>query len=866
VDPEASSITAAVSVDRSHFAQMSGLRMRSTDVQCLSVFSDFLSGRTDIAIVFERDETNHQLSVIFFAPCVLFNSTQHSLVISDFDATTRKSVTVSPSLYQLWCPVSYLTDGRLNISVSIPGKARSPVSALDCSHAARDIVFLPAIKHKELFLPIRCNIAKIRKTSVVTFSSYLTIHNNLAQSIVLQPILSIPKSFDDGVGAVGLASRSLLIGESQEVRPNSVEMIDFTTTSAAFLFSVAEFATSPALSFLSTQKTVFRVQGLESGMKIIELEVTDDLLTHHAYFHEKSCPTPILINNGLDVMISAYQMISITPFVIEPNSTSVFAYDEPFAYPSVHLSFADCNLNISLLEDTRVVQLTETYQDLPVLIRISPNPNGTRTLVISTTRPEERAGDALYVAVHFNALHISFIDLVMREFALLTVKDISLDLQFDQDNYTFGARIDRVQIDDQNPGTQFPVVLFGRKLDRLPFMTFEIICPSDAVLSRFSYVNLVVQRIDVVLDSAFVSDCYDLVMSLSEPIPQIIAPVERSTSSAKSLVSIGWLQISPIYVARSFKSTRTRPRLGPMLPYFKFVPSLTNMRILLPGVLIAQITDFVSDILDKITADYKRVVFEQIMSTLGLTGRLITQFGITESIIQLLDIKRQSDLTGELAPFARHQSERFSNRREIAGCFSREVLNDLNEKLSMCQVSASQLVRDLLNESSIGLKIKMMPGCGFGHGVFGVLMKSATTAGIELAVMAGATRARVPRAYPNGHIDAFDVAISNAQSLIQQQMRQERIRMAFRLQNSGLLCLTDRFAISFLPNGNHVVGEFEIAKLDDVLIKDNVLLVLKMKLKDVSWKFASETDARQAWHFVKSQRTILTAFRTSLLP
>jgi hypothetical protein len=44
----------------------------------------------------------------------------------------------------------------------------------------------------------------------------------------------------------------------------------------------------------------------------------------------------------------------------------------------------------------------------------------------------------------------------------------------------------------------------------------------------------------------------------------------------------------------------------------------------------------------------------------------------------------------------------------------REVLKDLSEKLD---------VRQLLNESSVGLKTNIMPRCGFG-----VLMKSATQA------------------------------------------------------------------------------------------------------------------------------------------
>jgi hypothetical protein len=293
---------------------------------------------------------------------------------------------------------------------------------------------------------------------------------------------------------------------------------------------------------------------------------------------------------------------------------------------------------------------------------------------------------------------------------------------------------------------------------------------------------------------------------------------------------------------------------------------MANLRLLLPGMLICQVTDYFTAIGQKVAGDYATIAFDQILSVLGITGRLINTFGIADSIAQLLHIERRSHLTNEIAPFARHISESFSNRREIAGCFSHEALTALRQQLMNCQILASQLILDLLNGVDTGIKIKTLPACGFGHGVFGVLMGSGAS-GNEVAIMASAVRQRIPRAFPNAHIAAFNVELSNAQDLLQRagrKMQGEKIRLSYMLANSDLLCLTERYAIILLPTGTHLVTRVAVRKITQ-LVSDGVFITVRWRAKTCRWKFESVIDARRAWFFVETQRTAMSLFKTSLL-
>jgi hypothetical protein len=173
------------------------------------------------------------------------------------------------------------------------------------------------------------------------------------------------------------------------------------------------------------------------------------------------------------------------------------------------------------------------------------------------------------------------------------------------------------------------------------------------------------------------------------------------------------------------------------------------------------------------------------------------------------------------------------------------------------------LATELLAGKECGLKIKTVPGCGFGHGVFGVFLRP-----IEPGepVMAGTYRFRQPRAFPNGKVEIFNNEISSAQAMLlaTEKLQKERIRLAFGLENADLLCLTERYALVMLPTGTHLVQKVALKKVENATV-EGVFVVVHWKGKVCRWKFTAEVVAQQAWYFVETQRVFLAVFGVSLL-
>lgn len=866
--PDKGCSTYQLSIDRTNYISMGSLKMDSSDVQCLSVYNETVSAVTDITVIFEQEEDTKQVVITFFSPCVIFNTTKQSILVSE--AFSEKCITVTPMLFGLWCPDGFLKDnGKLEMTLEIP-KLTSQPQVVDCSSSIRDALFLRTDLADELYVPIRYDVRKSDRTSVMTLSTFLTITNELEESIVLQPILTIPKLVDTGDAYVGSASHSLLLGDPYVIEPGKEAMIDLMSLSGAFLLTVSGYSTSPALSFLTIQKSVFRVQSPERGTKIIELTVLDNGVTYQGYIRNCQFPTPIMIANCLeDATISAYQFTSIAPFEIAPQSTSVFAYDEPFAYPSVHLRFADKNLHISLLEITGTVVLQERYNDKPIMVTITGNSNGGKLVTISCEAPEPVVHSRYLFSWNIAMIRVSLIDNLLREFLLVTLKSISGDLGSDGPARVVKFSIENFQADDQRTLSKSPTVIHGRKCGSKPFLYLEATAPATAPLfSRFGYVNLTLQRIDCFFDASFISDWYYMGMTLSDSITSVIAPLEPSTSSS-SVISLNWLQISPIFLFVSFKSTsKTPPTLGPILKYFKYIPSIGNIRILLPGILVAQVSNTVSDILEKITGDYKTIAFKQILDCLGVSGRIMTTFGIADIISQALHIAKQSSLTDQISQFSRSETEVFDNRKQVAGCFSHAALEQLSKRLESCEIETSTLIRQLLDGKETGLMIKTMPGQGFGHGVFGVLTRATMDTMPDVAVMQNVKRERVPRTFPGGHINVFDREVSNAQILIHREgkkFRDQRIYLAFRcIASSEYICVTDHYIIQLSAPVDKIVGKIAIEKITSVLVANN-MLVVRVNKKEKRFTLISEVTLKQVCNFIETQRVTLSLCQVSLL-
>ena len=305
-----------------------------------------------------------------------------------------------------------------------------------------------------------------------------------------------------------------------------------------------------------------------------------------------------------------------------------------------------------------------------------------------------------------------------------------------------------------------------------------------------------------------------------------------------------------------------------MLKYFKYIPSISNLNILLPGLVVAHVSNTIDGIVDKITGDYKTIAFKQILDGLGVSGRIMTTFGIADIIAQALHIEKQTSLTEESSEFSRSETEVFDNRKEISGCFSQQALTQLSKRLESCEIETSVLIRQLLEGKETGLSVKTMPGRGFGHGVFGVLTRATMDTMQGIGVMQNIKRERLPRTFPGGHISVFDREISNALILIHKQGKKfhdQRIYLAFRcIASSEYICITDKYIIQLSAPVDKIVGKIAISKITTVLAAHN-MLVVRVNKKEKRFTLISEVTLKQACNFIETQRVTLSLCQVSLL-
>lgn len=952
-------INSAITLDMSHFAKINGLSLTSPEVQSVHIFDSNVTSFVDVGFIFDQDKETGQIIMNIFSPFVFFNTTNMPIQIIECSSQIKehRSLTISPGSPGLWCPPSFIQESTTLVNIRIPGVTTDSIKPFDCNIEGRSVIFLPSINKEQLFTPLRYNVNQKERTSVITFSSFITVTNELETTLCLQPILSIPKSLtvrndhenDDCFN--GLASKSLQIGDSIEIKPNETAQLETMTLSGSFLLAIRGYSTTPAISLISPQKTAFRIMS-HTKVLILEFEVSDTKTSYVSFIRKRQFPTPFLLANCLDYPIEAYHVIPLNPFHVDPHSTSIYAFDEPYSYPHVHIDILDSNsklasLFISLVDDSETMELDTKLNDRLIYLTIQPNSNGTRSIILSQEAiPQLNSGNyEWFFSLSLHSVHISIIDLLMREFALITMNNLSIDSTIFNDLHQFSVSLDSFQIDDQHPLSQCPVVLYGRKSGHLPFFHLISLSPSGSKMDNFFYVNINMQRVDLSLDASFISDCAQMAIGLVKPIETAIAPVEAHLTPSDSIIHVHWLEISPIYIVAQYKggSSKRTPLMGPIPWYINLIPSVNSAKITLPGLIISHLTERFNEIQEKIIEDYKFAAFKQIISILGVSGKIMTAFGITDSLIRLLQIRIHSDLVDFNSIQESHSKPKgisftksmallvnqFDNRKEIvAGFFNHYTLMTLKQKVETNGMTISNTIKSLLNgntdEQNLGMQIKMIPGCGFGHGVFGILTKSRINRMENINPMADVNQIRMPRAYPNNHIGKYDSIISKAQLIISKfkgttkgnslnvaqsmsyisdsafspysspQVNEstldslivsshslsssylksssvnvsfEKIRMKIICQVSrNLICLTDSTIYIINPDVTNIEMTMNISDIENIRVRGtNIEVSRKQRRKVLAFCTNSEDKARRVSTFLSSQKRMIQIFKASLL-
>lgn len=796
------------------------------------------------------DKDTNQTTIEVHIPVVIYNTTSFYLILKEHDDVNHRSndnasIELLPNSHKYWLPPSLnekAPGDSLKLTMSVQNVGKQESEPFDCYNSGKKTLFLKSFQDDDLLITFRLNRSNYNKTSVLTISLLLTVVNNLDMPLTLIPIRKIPNEVNES-HLDDLSRFCEKFNFPINVKPHSDMLVPLNPALGTFSFSLQGYRTSPALALFEQQKTVFRVQTPNSHF-LIELQVVDCGNGITATFNNVTFPTPILINNQLDITILAFQLTCLTPFEISPHSTSIFAFDEPFGYPQVVLSLGlNILLKISLIEDTEKVKMRAEVNGQPVYVQVKHNKYGNRMVLITHECEEVYNSYKYFFACSIRGIAASLIDNQMREFILVYLARINCRVTKKDESIAISFTMKNLHIDDQNPLTSHPTIVHGCNTQTKPFLTFDCICPIDSLLfTSFDYLLLNVQRLDVAVSSSLISDCINLATSLNFDSVHSIHPTEETSKpSGNGLITFRWLEITPPYIVLKYRRKSTRPTMyGHMPSFFKFIPNIKSGKILLPGIVIARLTDRIDLMANKLSDDYKMAAFNQILAMFGSGGKILRGLGIASAIASALSIPMASDMTSELTSLnviantkkmrdsnsesgsgssesSRYFALEFDNRvdDDLSSCFSSEAILNLIKKLFYTEIDDSPLIhllspkfaqidsdkndiqraingiseikdpekRKLIHHQikkqiaavqkakndaikQAGLKLKLMPGFGFGRGIAGLLTSQLNDTIPTMSVMEGCNRMRETRPFPGGCISQFNPFVANAQKVI----------------------------------------------------------------------------------------------------
>ncbi|OHT11685.1 hypothetical protein TRFO_03923 [Tritrichomonas foetus] len=858
-------------------SQIANIKIDSKGPRQINIYNSETKTEDKCVMFFNNDyESSHTLINLYY-PVVIFNKTTFLLQFNN----KGEKIEVAPNSHQFWCPSSIFESNTdsLMVTVNASGNSKCESDPFDCFAAGRSTLFLQSMDKDGLYVPLRYYISNHDQTSVITFSSLLTVFNNLSFDINLEPVLKIYNQASERDLHLygGLQNKQKNQQFSTFNFPSKSEVVvPILTLNGSFLITVDGYLTSPSLSLFEPQKTVFRVQN-QKDFVLIELQVFDIGTGIRSEFRNVTFPTPILINNQLnDVTIMAFQQACLTPFEIEPNSTSLFAFDEPFAFPEVSISFGmNNNYRISLVEDTNKVEMPTMYKGKRVFIQIKHNKVGNRLVIVSQNfkdRQEEKKYAYIFES-SFRGIAASIIDQQMREIALVQLNHMKFVLSYDDQYFAISLQMKSFQIDDQNPLAPMPPLIYGRESDKNPFLSINCICPSDTELfTMFDYLSINIQRIDIDVDCSFISDIINLIPSLSikKNVHEIKPAKPKKIGTKSDLVTIKWLDIIPPYLLLHYHRKTKRPViLGNIHNYFTKIPSIKSGKMLLPGVVISQLTDRIESIATKLVDDYKTAAFNQILEMLGSGGKLIKRLGIASVIASALSISMTSDMTQDLDINKELlNSLEYDNRKMVTlrhGCFSEQSLSDLFRITTEHDMKISPLVLKILTNEYSGLKMKLIPGFGYGRGIAGIMTKPMNDRMPQIAPMSEILRVRNPRAFPEYQISPFNQEIAAAQTIIYKSGGiNEKMRVLSKVSKSKkIIIMTDTALYLFTSDLRKLLGIIKIVDIKqcEMIMKNHSVKICLMNGKTIYFEIQNPT----ALNFFFSQFQMTKAFHESLL-
>ncbi|EFA81153.1 vacuolar protein sorting-associated protein [Heterostelium album PN500] len=314
--------------------------------------------------------------------------------------------------------------------------------------------------------------------------------------------------------------------------------------------------------------------------QVIKVEVIDSNESIMVFFYPTDPQLlPFHIKNDTQLTISVLQKCPAAKrYVLKPNDDIYYTWDQPCADQQL-LVLVENSATPAIINLNKIKAFKPIKFDRYVIFPVSQSVNGvTRELTFSHHHEQAKVQDIIEFAIEFSfdRLGFSIINDVPEELIYIQLKDSSFWYSTSNITHTTWVIIDDIQIDNQKPDTDYPVLLWcDKKLDGkcLPFLEFSAIKLNKENFEYYDLIALYLNELYVQLDDTTLINLHSFYSKL--PLDKFYStkgnPIEQL-----NMFYIKWLIVAEIKLYLTFSISRD----GILSNYNK----LPALRLLVPSL------------------------------------------------------------------------------------------------------------------------------------------------------------------------------------------------------------------------------------------------------------------------------------------
>lgn len=562
-----------------------------------------------------------QASVYFYSPVTIFTRLPVPVIVKA--PGEDSSALEFDGHMMMYSSNKYFKSEEIQAQLACPGISKWSEESIDCVLSdISGVLFVPHIEYKSIYIPIR-------HVTRDPGSPYLHAH-----VLTLVPALSVVNELDR---EFCLMPQDTEVDYPDVMKPGAKTHVLLSNKEFSYRLCIDGFEPCDDLIMAQPVKTVFRVFG-DNESVVIEMEVVEDGYGLCAHFRYQTFPTPIVVCNLLEtVEFNVYHLYETDKILCKPQTTSSFAFDEPFGEQFLVIEIENTHVNVSVEDDSDAERLggtrfffeTRTVRDGVRMVIVSEEP------CLAKTRRRS-------VTVSMEGVYVSFVDEKWREVLAMAFDKLILKLDTNDKYHMIEFSIDSFQVDDQCLIPAFPVSIIGSSTQAHKFLRVSAVANRNTrFLTSFKYFSILVQKIQVFADLAFISDVFSYFDSLFKRRPSSKAVLDPSvTSDPDKVYSFKQLEVHPILILFSMRTVTGRPYIQPIPPELpitkiRIFGNMTETSLMLNCVVAKNLRASLGYLKHMFIDQYQNSLMNQLLASAGHPGVLLN--GLARGVSSELD-------------------------------------------------------------------------------------------------------------------------------------------------------------------------------------------------------------------------------------